>query len=65
MAPDEAARVLSRRPPRFRAILLAALDHWSILASHEKAPEAAWLKQVIALAEFDPWRQGVRLAREK
>ena len=50
---------------RVRATLLAALDHWSILASSEKAPEAAWLKQVLALADSDPWRQGVRSAREK
>src|SRR5262249_17811767 len=30
-----------------------------------KAPEAAWLKQVLVLADSDPWRQGVRSAREK
>ena len=65
MAPEEAARALSRRPASVRATLLAALDHWLILASSEKAPEAAWLKQVLALADSDPWRQGVRLAREK
>ena len=64
-APEEAARALSRRPPRVRATLLAALDHWLILANAAKAPEAAWLKQVIDLADSDPWRQGVRLAREK
>ena len=65
MAPEEAARALSRRPPRVRAILLAALDHWLILASSEKAPEAAWLKQVLALADSDPWRQGVRWRARK
>ena len=65
MAPEEAARALSRRPARVRATLLAALDHWLILASYEKAPEAAWLKQVLALADSDPWRQGVRWPREK
>ncbi len=65
MAPDEAARALSRRPRPVRATLLAALDHWSILAIHEKAPEAAWLKQVLALADSDPWRQGVRLRARK
>jgi serine/threonine protein kinase/Tfp pilus assembly protein PilF len=65
MTPEQAAHALSRRSQPVRATLLAALDHWSILANHEKAPEAAWLKQVIALAEFDPWRQGVRRAREK
>ncbi len=65
MGPEEAARELSRRPPRVRATLLAALDHWLILAKAAKAPEAAWLKQVIDLADSDPWRQGVRVAREK
>ena len=62
---SEAARALSRRPRPVRATLLAALDHWLILASYEKAPEAAWLKQVLSLADSDPWRQGVRRAREK
>ena len=65
IASEEAARALSRRPPPVRATLLAAMDHWLILASRENAPEAAWLKQVLALADADPWRQGVRLAREK
>jgi tetratricopeptide (TPR) repeat protein len=65
IAPAEAARALSRRSRPVRATLLAALDHWLILASHEKAPEASWLKQVLALADSDPWRQGVRSAREK
>ncbi len=64
-APEETARALSRRPARVRATLMAALDHWMILANHEKAPEAAWLKQVLALVDSDPWRQGVRMAREK
>ncbi len=53
-APEEAARALSRRPGPVRATLLAALDHWLILAQHEQAPEAAWLKQVLALADSDP-----------
>jgi serine/threonine protein kinase/Flp pilus assembly protein TadD len=65
MAPEEAARALSRRPRPVRATFLAALDHWLILAIYEKTPEAAWLKQVLALADSDPWRQGVRWAREK
>ncbi len=64
-APEEAARVLGRRPGPLRATLLAALDHWSILASYEKAPEAARLKQVLSLADCDPRRQGVRSARAK
>jgi eukaryotic-like serine/threonine-protein kinase len=63
--PDQAAAVLRRRPPSVRSTLLAALDHWSILARSEKAPEASWLKQVLSVADSDPWRQGVRAAREK
>jgi serine/threonine protein kinase/Flp pilus assembly protein TadD len=65
MAPELAARALARRPARVRATLLAALDHWLILANFEKAPEAAWLKQVLSMADSDPWRQGVRSARAK
>ena len=63
--PEQAAAVLRRRPPSVRGTLLAALDHWSILARYEKAPEAGWLKQVLSAADSDPWRQGVRAAREK
>ena len=63
--PEQAAAVLRRRPPSVRGTLLAALDHWSILARYEKAPEAAWLKQVLSVADSDPWRQGVRAARRK
>jgi serine/threonine protein kinase/Flp pilus assembly protein TadD len=63
--PEQAAAALLRRPVSVRNTLLAALDHWSILAKAEKAPEAGWLKQVLSLADSDPWRQGVRAAREK
>jgi tetratricopeptide (TPR) repeat protein len=63
--PEQAAAVLRRRPPSVRSTLLAALDHWSILAKSENAPEASWLKQVLSVADSDPWRQGVRAAREK
>ncbi|MGO9922994.1 MAG: protein kinase domain-containing protein [Isosphaeraceae bacterium] len=65
MAPEEAARAISRREPGVRGTVLAALDHWLILANHEKAPEAAWLKRVLALADSDPWRQSLRRAREQ
>jgi serine/threonine protein kinase/Tfp pilus assembly protein PilF len=65
MAPEAAAALLRRRPPSVRSTLLAALDHWSILARHERAPEAGWLKQVLSAADSDPWRRGVRAAREK
>jgi tetratricopeptide (TPR) repeat protein len=46
-----------------RGTLLAALDHWLILANHAKAPEAGWLGEVLAAADPDPWRQAVRAAR--
>jgi tetratricopeptide (TPR) repeat protein len=65
MTPEQAAAVLRRRPLSVRGTLLAALDHWTILASYEKAPEAPWLKQVLSIADSDPWRQGVRTARAK
>ena len=64
MAADAAA-LLGRRPLSVRSTLLAALDHWLILASHEKAPEAGWLKQVLSMSDSNPWRQGVRAARGK
>jgi serine/threonine protein kinase/Flp pilus assembly protein TadD len=65
MAPELAGRALARRPAGVRAPLLAALDHWLILANCEEAPEAAWLKQVLSVADSDPWRQRVRSARAK
>ncbi len=65
MAPEEAARALSRREPGVRGTVLAALDHWLILANSEKAPEAAWLKRVLALADSDPWRQSLRRRASK
>jgi len=64
MAPEEAARVLSRWPPPARGMILVALDHWLIKARYEKAPEAAWLKEVLSLADSDPWRRSLRQARE-
>jgi serine/threonine protein kinase/Flp pilus assembly protein TadD len=65
MAPEEAARALSHLPHSLRATVLAALDHWLILASSEKVPESVWLMQVLALADSDPWRQGMRSARQR
>ena len=38
-SPEHAAAVLRRRPPSVGSTLLAALDHWLILARFEKAPE--------------------------
>jgi serine/threonine-protein kinase len=63
MAPEEAAGLLVRGPPGVRSTLVAALDHWLILARHEKAPEADWLERVLATADSDAWRQRLRAAR--
>jgi tetratricopeptide (TPR) repeat protein len=63
MTPEEAAARLQSRPQSIRATLVAALDHWLILARFEKAPEADWLEQVLAVADPDDWRQRLRAAR--
>ncbi len=63
--PQEAAARLRGRPPHVRDALLAALDHWMILARALQAPEAAWLRDVLSAADSDPWRQNVREARER
>jgi serine/threonine protein kinase/Flp pilus assembly protein TadD len=65
MTPEEAVARLRARPPAMRATLLAALDHWLILARHEKAPEADWLEQVLTAADSDSWRQRLRAARTR
>ncbi len=65
MSPEEAAALLRRRPPALRGTLMAALDHWLILARYEKAPEAGWLERVLSTADSDPWRQRLRTARER
>jgi serine/threonine protein kinase/Flp pilus assembly protein TadD len=65
MAPEEAAAWLRRRPAAVRGPVVAALDHWLILARHLKAPEARWLEQVLSAADSDPWRQAVRAARAR
>jgi tetratricopeptide (TPR) repeat protein len=65
MAPAEAAALLRRRPPSVRGTLMAALDHWLILARYHKAPEADWLERVLSAADTDAWRQGVRAARAR
>jgi serine/threonine protein kinase/Flp pilus assembly protein TadD len=64
LAPEAAAAVLRRRPPAVRGTLVAALDHWLILARHQKAPEEGWLEGVLAAADADAWRQRVRAARK-
>jgi serine/threonine protein kinase/Flp pilus assembly protein TadD len=63
--PAEAAALLRRRPPAVRGPLMAALDHWLILARYKKAPEADWVEQVLATADSDAWRQQVRDARAR
>src|SRR5262249_22756141 len=65
MAPSEAATVLQQRRPAVRATLVAALDHWLILARHGKAAASDWVEPVLPLADSDPWRRAVRAAREK
>ena len=64
-APEGAAGLLRCRPAVVRGTLVAALDHWLILARQTQAPEAGWLERVIATADTDPWRQRVRAARER
>jgi serine/threonine-protein kinase len=61
--PEEAAFRLRARPAPVHATLVAALDHWLILARHEKAPEVDWLERVLSLADPDSWRQRLRAAR--
>jgi serine/threonine protein kinase/Flp pilus assembly protein TadD len=65
IVPEDAAARLRGRPAAIRSTLVAALDHWLILARHKKAPEAAWLMQVLAVADTDSWQQRVRAARER
>src|SRR5262249_50402117 len=62
--PAAAAAQFRARPPAVHRTLVAALDHWLILARAQKAPEAGWLDQVLAAADSDPWRQRPRAARE-
>jgi serine/threonine protein kinase/Flp pilus assembly protein TadD len=63
LAPEEAAARLRRRPAAVRGPLVAALDHWLILARYKKAPEADWLKRVLNAVDSDPWRRRLRAAR--
>jgi serine/threonine protein kinase/Flp pilus assembly protein TadD len=63
LTPAEAVALLRRRPPPVRGTLVAALEHWLILAHQEKAPEINWLERVLSTADSDPWRQRVRAAR--
>jgi serine/threonine protein kinase/Flp pilus assembly protein TadD len=63
MTPTQAADGLCRLPPTVRATLMAALDHWLILARYLKAEEATWLERVLSASDPDPWRQGMRAAR--
>jgi tetratricopeptide (TPR) repeat protein len=65
MMPEEAAARLRRRPPAVLGTLMAAMDHWLILARYKKAPEADWLARVLALADTDAWRQAMRAARTR
>jgi serine/threonine-protein kinase len=64
-APRDVAAQLRRRPTAFRGTLLAALDHWLILARFNKAAEQAWLERVLDAADPDAWRRAVRAARAR
>jgi tetratricopeptide (TPR) repeat protein len=63
--PEEAAALLCRHPPAIHGGLVAALDHWLILARYKKAPEIGWLERVLTAADSDAWRQRVREARAR
>jgi serine/threonine protein kinase/Flp pilus assembly protein TadD len=65
MNPEEGASRLERLPQRARGNVVAALDHWLILARYKKAPEASWLESLLAAGDSDSWRRRVRLARKK
>jgi tetratricopeptide (TPR) repeat protein len=65
MEPAEAVALLRRRPPSVRGTLISALENWLILAHQENAPEIGWLERVLATADTDAWRQGVRAARRR
>jgi serine/threonine protein kinase/tetratricopeptide (TPR) repeat protein len=64
-APGEAAARLLGRPERVRGTLMAALDHWLILARFNKSREVDWVAGVLAAADTDVWRQRMRAARER
>lgn len=63
MTAEEAAARIQARPAPIRATLVAALDHWLILARYEEAPEADWLERILSTADPDSWRQRLRAAR--
>jgi serine/threonine protein kinase/Flp pilus assembly protein TadD len=65
MTPEEAAAQLLRRPAAVRGTMVAAIDHWLILARYKKAAEADWLERVLSAADTDAWRQAMRAARER
>jgi serine/threonine protein kinase/Flp pilus assembly protein TadD len=63
ITPEDAAALIRRRPPSVHGALVAALDHWLILACYANAPEVDWLKRVLSAADSDSWRQRLRTAR--
>jgi serine/threonine protein kinase/tetratricopeptide (TPR) repeat protein len=65
MTTEAGADLVRRRPRAVRNIIVAALDHWHILARYRGAAEARWLEQVLSTADPDPWRQSVRAARRR
>jgi tetratricopeptide (TPR) repeat protein len=64
-APEAVAASLRRRPAVVQGTVIAAVDHWLILARFTKAPETSWLERLLAAADTDRWRQRVRVARAR
>jgi serine/threonine-protein kinase len=61
-APVEQARALvQQRPPEMQPKLTAML-HWCFFRLPAKEKEHQWLAEMLAAADGDPWRQGVREA---
>src|SRR5262249_44618933 len=63
--PEDAADAVRRLWPSAFGPVVAALDHWLILARLASAPETVWLERVLAISDRNPWRKEVRAARAR
>jgi tetratricopeptide (TPR) repeat protein len=63
VTPAEAAAIIRQRPLAVRSAIVAALDHWLVLARSARASETDWLERVLSQADTDPWRQRLRAAQ--
>jgi serine/threonine-protein kinase len=63
--PEQTGGRVRQRPERFRARLVAALDDWLFLLPRSEVEKAKWLAAVLAVADPDPWRQKLRVARHE